>query len=101
MTLGRNGFEPGYDGHIDAQRTAFVDKGKELLVVEKHLGDDVVGSGIDLGFEHFKVVIERGRLHVFFGVSGHSDAKVGGGSVFEAVVEVAPAVEGGDLGDQF
>lgn len=53
-------FEARYDGYIDPDLPAALHELEVLFVVEKHLGDDVVGPGVYLGLGLLKVEVQVG-----------------------------------------
>lgn len=69
--------DPGDDGDVDAGEFATLAEVVEIAVIEEKLGDDVIGSGIDLGFEilNFFQAVRGGGMS--FGEAGHSDGDVG------------------------
>lgn len=74
---GGNGHDAGDDGDVDAGEFAPLGEVVEVSVVEEHLGDDVVGAGVDLGFKAFDFGEAVGGVGVAFGVAGDTDVQMG------------------------
>ncbi len=103
---GGDGHDAGDDGDGDAGDFAAFAEVVEVAVVEEELGDDVVGAGVDFGFEevHFEGAV--GGAGVSFGEAGDADAKAAGVGVpaetadeFDKVDGVAECVFGAVVGD--
>ena len=101
LLLRRDGFQSGDDGNVDAGVPTEFDKAEEAVVVEEHLGDDVVGSGLHLLLEVMYVALQVGGLEVLLGIGCHADAEVGGKSVLHRRVEVLAAIQVADHADEF
>ena len=63
---------------VDSGFAAFVAEAVEDFIVKEHLGDDVVGSGIDLALEVGDVRAEVRGFEVLLRVGSDADAEVGG-----------------------
>jgi hypothetical protein len=100
LSFGGQNFQAGDNGNIDFHFPAFGNEFNELFIVKKHLGDNVFGSGIYFSFQVFEVVGEVGRFKMFFGVPGNPYAEMGGGYVYQVVLEEMPLVHFDDLADQ-
>ena len=88
------------DGHIDANRPAFFNKGNEPGVIEKHLGYDILRSEIDFLFQVAQVGLEVGRSKMLFRIAGYTDAEGGRMGVCKFLVDVNPTVHIHNLADQ-
>lgn len=99
LAQGGDGLEAGNDGHGDAGLAAGGLETVEGCVVEEHLRDHIVGTGINLALEVFDVGLEVGGFVVFFGIACHADAEtmVGGLDLYVGV-EVVAVVEVADVG---
>ena len=94
-----NHFQPGNDGNRNADLPAFAFKIEKVLVVEKHLGYDVVGTGLHLLFKPHKVPVHVRGLDVLLGITAHADAKIGFGR-FQHVFQIHALVHPADLTNQ-
>ena len=101
LLLRRDGLQAGDDGNGDASLSAEVNKAEELLVVEEHLRHDIVRSSLYLLSEVLNVGLKVGGLEVFLGISSHTDAEVGGKSLFDRRVEICAAIQVANHRDEF
>ena len=101
LLLRRDGLQAGDDGNGDASLSAEVNKAEELLVVEEHLRDDIVGPCLHLLLEALDVAFQVGCLEVFLGISSHTDAEVGGKSLFDRRVEICATIQVANHRDEF
>ena len=85
-----DGHDAGDDGHGDADVAAAIHEAEEMGVVEIELGDDEIGAGIDLGLQAFEIGVEVGRLGMFLGITGASEAEF----FREMFAEVTDEVDG-------
>jgi hypothetical protein len=92
-------FEAGNDRHFDACRAARIDVREVVLILEKHLRDDVLGAGVHFCLRVTDVCGKVGRLEVLLRVAGAAHAELHGRRVEVGVEEVA-LVHGGDLRDE-
>ena len=67
--------QPGDDGNTDSSLAAFVPEGVEILVVEEHLGDDVVRAGIDFLLEVQYIRLDVRGLEMLLGIGSDSYAE--------------------------
>ena len=91
--------EPRDDRHRHAGLTARLHVGEVVLVLEEHLGDDVLGAGLHLLQGAADVGLEVGRLEVLLGIAGAPHAELGRRRV-QVLVEVLALVHALDLADQ-
>lgn len=89
-----------HDRHVDANSPAAIHEIEVFFVVEKHLGDDVVGACVYFGLGLQQVEVKVGRLEVFFGITGHADAEIRPDAVLDIDIQVFPFVHVHDLFDQ-
>ena len=99
MPFGTQDLDPRDDRDRDALPTALVDEAEEAGIVEEHLGDDVIGAGIDLVLHPGDVGLQVGCLEVLLRIPGGTDAEIGWGDVDE-ILEKDTLVHVGDLGDE-
>ena len=93
MPEGRNRLDSRDDRNAYASLAALVHETVVHIVVEEHLGYDVVGSGIDLLLEVVDVGLDVGSLEMLLGIASDSDSE----EAFTAV----PLFEVPDRPDQF
>ncbi len=96
VSLG-DGFQARHDGHFNTDTTAGVHVFEVLLVVEEHLGNDVMSAGLHLHFGVVEVGIEVGGFEVFFRIACDADAEIGLFSIDNIGVEVDAFVHVGNL----
>ena len=89
----REGFQTRNDGNGDTCFATHVNEAEELLVVEEHLGDDIIGSGLDLAAQMLDVGVEIGSLEVLLGIGCHTDAEVRCKSALDGWVEILSAIQ--------
>lgn len=89
-----------HDRHIDADFPAAGHEFEVFFVVKKHLGDDIVGAGIDLGLGLQQVEVKVRRFEVLLRVAGHADAEIRPHAILDIVVQVSALIHIDDLFDQ-
>ena len=100
LFLVRNRLEARDDRDMDAHITAGFDEIEILLVIEEHLGGNILRSRFDLGLEVHEVGFEVRRFEVLFGVAGYADAEIRFSSIFDVLFEIDALVEADDLFQQ-
>ena len=84
---GGDGHDAGDDGDVDSGKSASISKVQKIVVIEKELCADVVGTGIHLRLEviHFQKAIRC--IGMSFGKSCHTDTKPAWVGVFSRCVK--------------
>ena len=101
LSLTGDGLESRNDGNGDARFAQTIDKAEVLLVVEEHLGDDIVSTRLHLLLQVLDIDIEIGRLEMFLRISRHTHAEIGGESILDGGVEVLTVVQVANHGHEF
>ena len=97
----RQGFDARYNGNRNTCSPAASYEVIIFLVVEKHLGNDVIRSGIHLLFQVLHIRDRIGGFCMFFGVTGNADAKIQFSLVFQLRIEVFSFSQVDDLFHKF
>ena len=101
LTLAGDRFQAGNDRDSDACLAQPVDKAEITVVVEEHLGNNIVGTGLYFLLQIQDVGIEIGGLVVFLSIGGHTDTEVGVQTILHRGVEVTTLIEAMDKSHQF
>ena len=86
-----------YDRYVDASLSCRLDVADELLVVEEHLRDHILRSGIHFSFQPVQILLEVRRLLVLLGVASHSVVERLDRRFYRRAVHELAAVEVVDL----
>ena len=93
----REGFHARDDRHVDPRFAAAADEGQDAVGVVADLRHDVVGAGVDLGFEVAQVAFGVEGVDVFFGIARHADREFRVVALLHFAVDELAAVHRRDL----
>ena len=100
LFLVRDRLQARDDRDMDTHVTAGFDEVEVFLVIEEHLGGNVLGARFYLGLEVHEVGFEVGCFEVFFGIAGYTDAEVRLSSILDIFFQINALVETDDLFQQ-
>lgn len=91
--IGLDGHDTGDDGAVDACLATLTDPVQKLGDIKEQLGDNEVGTGVDLLLEELQVFLHGSRLGVLLGVASHTNAKVVAVGLADVANQVGGVVE--------
>lgn len=91
--IGLDGHDTGDDGTVNASLATLTNPVQELGNIKEQLGDNEVGTSIDLLLEELQVFLHRSRLRVLLGVASHTNAKVVAVGLADVANQVGGVVE--------